>query len=85
MAEAVGAGGPRAPTAAPGSGGRAGGALVQTTATASGLAVGDRMCRMTTGCVGLRANGFVRLTDFRGLLRGVSLARPKVMSQGRGR
>ena len=40
-----------------GVGGRTGGALVQTTATASALAVGDRMCRMTTGCVGSRVNG----------------------------
>ena len=76
MAEAVGVGGPRAPTAAPGSGGRTGGALVQTTATASGLAVGDRMCRMTTGCVGSRVNGSmpvngqIRSTDKSGQRKG---------------
>ena len=56
--------------------GRAGGALVQTTATARELAVGDRMCRMTTGCVGSRVNGSmpvngqIRSTDKSGQRKG---------------
>ena len=76
--------------------GRAGGALVQTTATARELAVGDRMCRMTTGCVGSRVNGSmpvngqIRSTDKSGQRKGadgVETRRKQVQRTGirRGR